>query len=52
MLHKLSVFHANAQSSMNKMLYIEVLACEKPVDIIVVIESWIEADISDASVSL
>ena len=48
----LSVFYANAQSIMNKMCDLEVLASEQSPDIIAVTESWINSDIPDASVSL
>ena len=48
----LSVFYANAQSIMNKMCDLEVLASEQSPDIIAVTESWMNSDIPDASVSL
>ena len=48
----LSVFYANAQSIMNKMCDLEVLASEQSPDIIAITESWMNSDIPDASVSL
>ena len=48
----LSIFYANAQSIMDKMCDLEVLASEQSPDITAVTESRINSDIPDASVSL
>ena len=47
-----SAFYAIAQSIMNKVCDLEVLACEQNAEFIAVTESWIYEDIPDASVSL
>ena len=46
------VFYANAQSIMNKICDLEVLASEQSPDIIAVTKSWINSDIPYSPVSL
>ena len=51
-LRNIRVFYANAQSIMNKICELEVLACEQNPVLNAVTESWINTGMPDASVSL